>query len=105
MYGQVKFTLHRLTPPPIIPTAAMLFAPEGTRVAVVDGDGDRGRIGYKLIEVGRDYGPNLEVRSGLFGNERVVTNPGQRLAADMEVEIANPDHPGKLTPAETARIK
>jgi len=105
MYGQVKFTLHRAQPPLVIPTSAMLFAPEGTQVVVVDGTGNRGKIVYKQIEVGRDYGSNLEVRSGLAGDERVVSNPGQRLAADMEVEIGNPNYPKGGGDSETARIK
>ena len=51
----------------------------------------RTRRSFKPVVVGRDYGTDIEIVSGLDGSERVVANPGERVADGVEVEIANPD--------------
>jgi membrane fusion protein, multidrug efflux system len=86
MYGQLTMPLLAENPPLIVPTSAMLFQTDGTKVALVDG----GKIRMQKITVGRDLGQELEVTEGLSGEEKVVTNPGERLADGVEVEVAQP---------------
>jgi len=86
MYGQLTMPLLAENPPLIVPTSAMLFQTDGTKVALVDG----GKIRMQKSTVGRDLGQELEVTEGLSGEEKVVTNPGERLADGVEVEVAQP---------------
>ena len=86
MYGQVTMPILADNPPLVVPTSAMMFQSDGTKVAVVDG----GKIRMQKITVGRDLGQELEVTEGLSGDEKVVTNPGERLADGVEVEVVQP---------------
>jgi hypothetical protein len=72
-------------PPMMVPTSAVVFDSKGTRVWVVEDN----KVKSKPIEIGRDYGTELEARSGLSGQESVVTNPGERLAEGVDVQVVN----------------
>ena len=85
MYGQVRFDLKPEHPPLTVPTAALVFGPDGMRVAVVGPDD---KVQFRPVALGRDYGNEAEVAEGLTGDERVVTNPGDRLANGVEVTVA-----------------
>jgi hypothetical protein len=45
-------------------------------------------VHLKILEVGRDFGNEIEVTSGLDKDDQVVTNPGLRLGEGVEVTIA-----------------
>jgi RND family efflux transporter MFP subunit len=85
MYGQIRYELVRNTLPMTVPSSALVFGPEGTRLMVLD---DQSRVRFKPIRVGRDLGVELEIADGLDGKERVVANPGGRLTDGLEVEVA-----------------
>jgi membrane fusion protein, multidrug efflux system len=40
--------------------------------------------------LGRDFGTTVEVASGLTGQERVIANPGDAIAAGDSVRVVNP---------------
>jgi RND family efflux transporter MFP subunit len=69
-YVTVHFKLHRTDPPLLIPGTAVLANAKGLRVAVIGSDGT---LRYKPIEVGRDYGAQVEVLSGLDSADVVAT--------------------------------
>jgi RND family efflux transporter MFP subunit len=83
MYSQVKLSVFPQEPPLLIPASAMLFQTDGTRVAVVED----GKIKMRPIIIGRDLGTDVEVVEGLKGTEQIVTNPGERLAENVEVQV------------------
>jgi RND family efflux transporter MFP subunit len=85
MYGEVHVGVHHDHPMLTVPTPAMLFEANGTQVAVVD---EQNHIHFRPVTVGQDLGQKLEVVSGLSGNERIVTNPGEKLLDGIEVEVA-----------------
>ena len=70
-----------------VPTNALLFRAEGTRVAVVDGNG---RIALKPVTLGRNFGDSVEVLDGLGANDRMVLNPSDSLAEGDRVALAPP---------------
>ncbi len=72
-----------------VPSNALLFRAEGTRIAVVDA---QGRIGLRPVTLGRNYGENVEVLGGLEGTDRMVLNPSDSLA-DGDVVAVAPDAP------------
>ena len=52
---------------------------------------------------GRDLGQELEVTQGLTGNEQVVSNPGERLADGVEVQVATPKQQAPASKTQTAQ--
>jgi RND family efflux transporter MFP subunit len=91
MYGQIKFQIKPQNPPLIVPTSALVFNDKGLRVATVDSDG---KVKFMPISVGRDFGTEVEVETGLKGDERIVANPGERLADGVEVKTVGETGPG-----------
>ncbi len=85
MYGTVRIVVKPAEPPIMVPTSAVVFDSKGTRVWAVEDN----KVKSKSIEVGRDYGTEIEARSGLTGNESIVTNPGERLAEGVDVSVVS----------------
>ena len=75
----------------IVPVNTLLFRSEGLRVATVT-DGQNGTKQAQLLPVtiGHDYGSEVEVVSGLTGNEQVIVNPPDSIVAGQEVRVATP---------------
>jgi RND family efflux transporter MFP subunit len=71
MYAQVKFVVTRDNPPWLIPANTLVIRPDGPQVAIVGGDR---KVHYQKVVVGRDYGTEIEVSSGLTGAEALITN-------------------------------
>jgi RND family efflux transporter MFP subunit len=84
MFGMARLKVNQAEPPMVVPTSAVVFDASGTKVWVV---GDDGKAHAKPVSVERDYGTEIEIASGLSGNEQVITNPGERLAEGAEVQF------------------
>jgi len=69
-----------------IPTTALIFGPHGMRVATV-GAGDK--VVTKEVRIGRNFGNEVEVRSGLTPSDRVIDAPQESIAAGDAVRIAD----------------
>lgn len=82
MYGQVKFQIVNSQPNIVIPGTALLVNGEGIRVAAIDAN-DVVRL--KEIHLGRDFGKEVEVVSGLAEKERVINNPRDTLQDGTKV--------------------
>jgi RND family efflux transporter MFP subunit len=61
----------------VVPTNVLLFRPEGTRVALVDGGG---RVHLAAVKLGTDFGTRVEILSGLNVSDRLILNPADSLA-------------------------
>jgi RND family efflux transporter MFP subunit len=85
-YAEVHLTLEA-TRGLRLPVNALIFRAEGLQVATVTGDR---RVALKTIELGRDYGTEVEVVAGLDGNDAVVLNPPDALVEGQAVQIAEP---------------
>lgn len=86
MYAQVRFKIPRARPALLLPTSAFVFGTEGMRVTVLEGD----KVHYRKVVVGRDFGSEAEVASGVSAEDQVVTNPGEHLIDGMEVAVNQP---------------
>ena len=84
-YVSVHLKLPSKTEAVIVPSNTLLFRSEGLRVAVVR----NGRAELVPIILGRDYGDEVEVVSGLRGNDDVIVNPSDSLVSGQQVQIAN----------------
>lgn len=71
MYANLVFHLRRPDPPVLVPATALLLGAQGTRLAVV---GQGGKIHYQPVTVGRDYGAQVEIVSGIAEGQKVVMN-------------------------------
>jgi len=83
MYAQVTFQLHRESPPLLMPSNALLIRPEGTLVAFVGKDQT---VHYRKVQVGRDFGAEIEIVSGLEENDTVMATPGTVIREGEKIE-------------------
>jgi RND family efflux transporter MFP subunit len=90
MYAQVTVSP---THPPVtlrIPGTALVIDAQGTRVASVTAEG---HVHYLPVQVGRDFGNEVEILRGLRGGERLVDNPSDTLAEGARVQVIAPSRP------------
>jgi len=71
MYARAQLEGHRLKRMLLIPGDTLLTPSGGPQVATVKG----GKVKFIKVEVGRDYGLEIEVIKGLTGDEVLVVNP------------------------------
>ncbi|HTM36760.1 MAG TPA: efflux RND transporter periplasmic adaptor subunit [Terriglobales bacterium] len=90
-YAQVHFALSVDVPRLTIPVNAMMTRPEGTLAAVVDSNS---KVQLKPIVIGRDYGREIEVLSGLHPSDQVVLNPSDSLESGQQVTVKQPRQQG-----------
>ena len=80
----VHFKLSSRVAAVIIPVSALIFRSEGMRVAVVRGHAAE----LAPITIGRDYGTEVEVLSGITAQDEVIENPSDSLTSGTEVRPA-----------------
>ena len=84
-YAQVHLKLPAATPSLILPVNALLFRSEGLQVGVV---GDDGKVTLVGVVLGKDYGAEVEIVSGLNQTDAVVLNPPDSLTSGTVVRVA-----------------
>jgi len=95
LYAQVKFAPEKGQAGAILlPANALKFTSKGPVTVVLDPDM---KVRFQPLTLGRDYGTTIEVTSGLTGNERVITNPNDRLKEGMKVRLRPSGIPPKPT--------
>jgi multidrug efflux system membrane fusion protein len=83
-YAQLHFAVPIKTIRISVPVNALLFRPEGPRVAVV---GQDHKVHLRSIIMGRDFGTKVEVLGGLDATDQIVVNPADSLEDGQEVHI------------------
>ncbi len=85
-YAEVHLLIPEGSRSLILPVSALMFRSEGLRVGVV-----RGGNQAELVPVvlGKDYGNEVEVVSGLNENDSVIANPPDSLASGARVQVVN----------------
>lgn len=87
-YAQVHFAVPVQTVRMAIPVNALLFRPEGPRVAVVGSDQ---KIQLRAVIIGRDFGTRLEILGGLNSTDNIVVNPPDSLEEGQQVRVKAED--------------
>ena len=83
-YAEVHLKLPGNVSTFMIPVNTLLFRSEGLRVAVVrDGQAD-----LIPVTLGRDFGSDVEVVTGLNGDENLVVNPPDSIVTGQPVRLA-----------------
>jgi RND family efflux transporter MFP subunit len=85
-YVRVHLKLPQSVNSVTIPANTLLFRSEGLRVGVVR----NGRAELVPITIGRDYGTNVEVVSGLQPTDPVIVNPSDSLISGTTVQVNAP---------------
>jgi RND family efflux transporter MFP subunit len=88
MYVDVDLHLPRKDPPLLLPSDTLSVRPEGTMVALLDSND---RVHFERVIVGRDYGSQIEILSGLNVGQRVIANPNDSVQEGVKV------HPVTIT--------
>jgi len=96
-YATVRFKVQRPDPPLVVPQSALLIDGNGVRVALVDADGT---LHYRPIQIGRDFGNEVEVLSGVDTTDVLAMGLSANIAEGSRVEIAKPANtaPGAVKP-------
>ena len=80
----VHLKLTAKAPTVIVPVNALIFRAQGMQVAVVRDN----KAQLVSIAMGRDYGTEVEVLSGLGASDEIIENPSDSLTSGTEVRIA-----------------
>jgi RND family efflux transporter MFP subunit len=83
-YAEVHLQIPEGARALIVPVSALIFRSEGLRVGVVR-DGDKAEL--VPIVLGKDYGNEVEVVSGLAESDQVIANPPDSLASGATVQV------------------
>ena len=86
-FGEVTFHLRNAKPTLIIPASTVLFRAQGTQVALVQSNG---AVHIQNIQIGRDFGNNVEVLSGLTPADSVIENPSDSITDNSLVAVQQP---------------
>jgi len=85
-YAQLHFAVPIQTTRVSVPVNALLFRPEGPRVAVVGSDH---KIHLRPVMIGRDFGNRIEILNGLALTDQIVMNPADSLEDGQLVNLKN----------------
>jgi RND family efflux transporter MFP subunit len=82
-YAEVSFRLKGDSQSLVIPSNTLIFRSPGSQVAVVENNHAR----LRNVTIGRDFGTNLEIVSGLGDTDEVIVNPPDSLNDGQPVAV------------------
>src|SRR6266481_2629828 len=88
-YAEVHLKLPGLASSHLLPVDTLLFRSEGLQVAVVKDS----KVVLTQVTPGHDFGNQIEILSGLSGNESVIQNPPDSVLSGQQVQIAKAASP------------
>jgi RND family efflux transporter MFP subunit len=89
-YAEVHLKVPGQTPSYLLPVSTLIFRAQGLQVAVVQ----NGKVILTPVTPGRDFGDQIEIISGLKGDESVISNPPDSLVSGEQVQVAAPPATG-----------
>ncbi|HEX7643137.1 MAG TPA: efflux RND transporter periplasmic adaptor subunit [Burkholderiaceae bacterium] len=94
-YVQVALPVSGASSALIVPSNVILYRPDGTKVATLDGEG---RVKLQRVSIGHDLGEKLEILSGVQTSDTIVLNPPDSLADNDTVYVMQPPAAGATQP-------
>lgn len=91
-FAQARFADSNHNAPLTVPSNALMFRTDGATVAKVDGSN---HVKLTRVVQGRDFGPVVEILSGVSASDRLVINPPDSIVDDLEVRILSDAAPRK----------
>jgi hypothetical protein len=92
-YAEVHLKVPGQAPVYLLPVSTLIFRTQGLQIAVVQD----GSAVLTPVTPGRDFGDQIEIVSGLKGDESVIANPPDSLVSGEKVQVV-PSSPTKATP-------
>jgi RND family efflux transporter MFP subunit len=89
-YAEVHLSFPAGASSLVLPVNALLFRSEGLQVGVVR---DGGKVELVRVILGKDFGTEVEVVSGVAASDVVIVNPPDSLTAGAVVRLAESNHP------------
>jgi membrane fusion protein, multidrug efflux system len=86
-YAQVRLASVHAAPALTLPASTLLFRAEGLQVGVVNA---QGIVELRKVTLGRDFGPRVEVLSGITAADKVISAPFDSLVNGMTVRVVPP---------------
>jgi hypothetical protein len=71
-----------------VPSNSLLYRGDGLHVATVDA---QNRVHLRSVTVGRDFGAEIEILSGIDPQERVIMSPPDSILDGAQVKVTLPD--------------
>ncbi|MDD3288330.1 MAG: efflux RND transporter periplasmic adaptor subunit [Alphaproteobacteria bacterium] len=99
-YAQLRFIEAKNDDTLTLPSNAIAFRSEGPQIATVD---QAGKVEWRTVKLGRDYGKTIEVLVGVKASDRVIVNPSDALATGNIVSPIEMPKPEKGSKAEKAQ--
>lgn len=87
-YAQVRLTDSAPEAPITVPSNTLLFRASGPHVAIINAET---KVELRPVTLGRDFGPTVEILSGVAASDRIVLNPPDSLVGGMTVRLAQSD--------------
>jgi len=88
-FAEVHLAVPSGAPTFILPVSALIFRAQGLQVGVVR-DGKRAELANIIL--GRDFGSEVEVVSGLQADDQIIINPPDSLISGEEVRVGQPQN-------------
>ena len=86
-YVQVHLKAPSAIPAFVVPVSALIFRSAGLQLGIV---GDDNKANLVSVSLGRDFGSEVEVITGLNGDEKVIINPPDSLVQGEQVQVVQP---------------
>jgi len=83
-FGEVTLKEDNTDPPLTLPSNTLLFRAQGLQVGVV---GSGGKVELRPVQVGRDFGQTVEIRSGVTPADKIIVNPTDSLVTGVKVKV------------------
>jgi RND family efflux transporter MFP subunit len=96
-FAEVHLAVPSGAPTFILPVSALIFRAQGLQVGVVR-DGNHAQLANIIL--GRDFGSEVEVVSGLQADDQVIINPPDSLISGEEVRVAQQQPPAQSPPRQ-----
>jgi RND family efflux transporter MFP subunit len=82
--GEISLKDNHTAPLLTLPSNTLLFRAQGLQVGVVRPDGT---VELRPIQVGRDFGPSIEILGGVTAADQVIVNPTDSLVSGTRVRL------------------
>ncbi len=84
-YAQVHFHLPIAEGKPRLPVSALIFRADGLQVARID---EQSKAHLVKVQMGRDFGKEVEIASGINAGDRIIASPPDSLSDGDTVQVA-----------------
>lgn len=84
LFADVKFLLKPDNIYFLIPTSAVIIRADGPKVAILD---ENNIIHIKNVTLGLDHGKMMEITSGISENDRIITNPSDKIVEGRKAQV------------------